>query len=1800
MLVTVKIFMYNGYSMEGVEGASPNPGKAMERESAGIKPAEAGGVPTPPVEGLAPKKDFSEVDSPRSELSRRKQALETSTTASIQKITELGIGLTAKPTIPSEGEAVQSTAVVPLSVIEDKVPERPSYYAQEHQDPESSLREASTFERSIDTELTQLSEQQSALDREIAEMETTLQAKNAEITDDITANVLKRKFVAVRDYKKRQRLREEIAQLEGQLSTAKLVTKSGLEREAERRGKVRERIQGRKEELFVSLVNKIATDIRSGYLEFGAEVPQDPTLVQQLNESLVREKILPVVERLKESGEITEEQAKEYVSLIRDHFKDGPLNVNRDTEDVQQRKQERRQKWQDLRHDMPYSSDLRQAEFDIGLRFDDLVFNNPDAGYHEVFRFLSVHEAYQRLQALSATIDSLPIAQELKDKALARVRAVITPTNYDGRPYDVREIEYNPQEKVPLDLEQVSAGVSGKVLLPWDAENKWSAVKSNPEILQVYGQEVWGTLEQKLAETSIKELLITREHTDASITLGLRLFWLAEQNPELRVKLAPFIIMNSWREPGGSGEYPFLGQGHMTSRESRVYKFISTLSDQDVSQLEAQNIPGLTQTIKTVRENPDNFLFPQVDNPQWTSLVQAYARRFRLSINDAREILSDMKPGSEETHKGLRLVLNQLKIDSSILDWDNRRIDNPAHREVEEGLAKLCLHLMQTGDEANQFFVLGLFKRLDTDLGAAYPILGSILKSTQNAVLQEQILETVLFRYHDLNASLVVLEAFPSLTETVRQKVTEEIAPKLLSNFLAGDEVLPQHLDLLARALNRPSEDVRLGMQFIKSINQQSYGYYYDEKRLGDYITLAKRPEVLDFIKELQPFGFSFSIEHASTILEMLPHREELLTTIAEIKGMLPDYNYQFAQEYAFNRETNEGEYKYIYDPFESLVRTWSVDKVFDALDKIQKEKGSFSHRFANGLLHRLRADDPLLRGLPEDKTRITPEIQETFYSSLQRMVTELSGTDGELRDFRSFYLNSKVLAYVARQPERVDEILSLPSRHPNFFRLVNYGGPLFSNRELIIQDIFSNGNAVGRLRQIESIFSTKVPYWKQLYLFTETRIGDALAGSRSEYPVTQIGSVSLESLVNQHIALKQQNPEGLTRLEAVIDAAQHGVISKLINGEIASVPFSTLTGQYKRLVFRDSLKRTIETSRNNEAKLMADQRNRLNAQPELRINGSTYIHGSPVDVVESVLLSGNLPKEALGEGAATDSYPFQVDFSNISQDLVNPDQDLEEIINSTISRSYGTNGNLGINGQIFYMYDRVNTFYEAGKQYGPQARHSLILGGMPATEISGIILRNSETTLNRVKRSVLENGFYIPVYDIKGNLLFTPEEYDETRLAQNLAVPVEVWDYSLKTGEQRGSNPGGEFTVPTERGPIRYYVKFASPEQTDKAWNEQLADNIYRYLGYAVPDTKIVKVAGSYGHASVLLPTDAEVNLAELRQGFLVDALLANWDVVANSGNTVSSGGRLVRIDNGGAILFRARGERKPAFGEIVTELETMKSGYPGLTQADIQSQLTLLRERFTDAAIDQLVDSVRLSQADRDSLKTTLRQRRDYVISYYSETQVQPATEEMTEQRKMIESELRSEELNDEVISEIIPEWSRLVSEEGYQHNGVLLGQHIKDAVSALKYLPEYWSLSDREKSLALVATLFHDLGKPTGRKAQNIPRDFEHEVPSAQLAAEYMRRFGYSEPDIRTVIQVIINDGIVSDIARGKVRDPRKNLTPEQFREAVGNNLSVMRVLKAVNRADVIGTVGVNGFSTIEQAYNQYFDQLEQQSV
>lgn len=499
--------------------------------------------------------------------------------------------------------------------------------------------------------------------------------------------------------------------------------------------------------------------------------------------------------------------------------------------------------------------------------------------------------------------------------------------------------------------------------------------------------------------------------------------------------------------------------------------------------------------------------------------------------------------------------------------------------------------------------------------------------------------------------------------------------------------------------------------------------------------------------------------------------------------------------------------------------------------------------------------------------------------------------------------------------------------------------------------------------------------------------------------------------------------------------------VSTLQRNRAISVPFAKLSGMWKEKVFGQFLRDAVELSRSPDAKLSADQRNRKLANNSLQIN-NLYVHGTAVDSLGAVLLNGNLPRQVLGVDAALKNFPFHTDFIGFTQ-KPGENKTLGQFINEHKRLGiYGTDqrhgGKFGAAGQVFLLYDRDQALYQREIDYdaghGGWENHKIILGGMPSSEITGIKLRQPQTTFETVKRAVVENGFYVPIYDYDNDkLIFTPEDYDRYKSEWNLNVPIPVWDYSLKIGDAKGSHkPAGEYAIPTKDGSLKtYYVKFANYdfpstepdilakeiEEQNKIWNEYLADRIYHHFDIPVPETAVVKVNKVVGHASeeangsvlhegntntgpggkafarvseMVQPDETNLEAAQLafKDGFLIDALLANWDI-AKAGNVVYSEGKPVRIDNGGALLFRARGERKAGeeFNTTVPELETMKNSYPGLSNEDIQRQLGMLREKFNDEEINQLVDSVRLHQNDRNFLRETLRQRRDYILSYYSE---------------------------------------------------------------------------------------------------------------------------------------------------------------------------------------------------------------------
>jgi SPP1 gp7 family putative phage head morphogenesis protein len=147
-----------------------------------------------------------------------------------------------------------------------------------------------------------------------------------------------------------------------------------------------------------------------------------------------------------------------------------------------------------------------------------------------------------------------------------------------------------------------------------------------------------------------------------------------------------------------------------------------------------------------------------------------------------------------------------------------------------------------------------------------------------------------------------------------------------------------------------------------------------------------------------------------------------------------------------------------------------------------------------------------------------------------------------------------------------------------------------------------------------------------------------------------------------------------------------------------------------------------------------------------------------------------------------------------------------------------------------------------------------------------------------------------------------------------------------------------------------RFVVKRgSSPEHL---FEESLSDSLYELLGVDVPEHEVfglaspTKVSRFIDGRTLNKLTGYERQAAEqaLRERFAADALLGNWDVIGLSEDNVliDAFGKVYRIDNGGALRFRAQGAKKTAqqWNKTVDELVTMRD--PTKTSGKIFGKLT------------------------------------------------------------------------------------------------------------------------------------------------------------------------------------------------------------------------------------------------------------------
>jgi hypothetical protein len=222
------------------------------------------------------------------------------------------------------------------------------------------------------------------------------------------------------------------------------------------------------------------------------------------------------------------------------------------------------------------------------------------------------------------------------------------------------------------------------------------------------------------------------------------------------------------------------------------------------------------------------------------------------------------------------------------------------------------------------------------------------------------------------------------------------------------------------------------------------------------------------------------------------------------------------------------------------------------------------------------------------------------------------------------------------------------------------------------------------------------------------------------------------------------------------------------------------------------------------------------------------------------------------------------------------------------------------------------------------------------------------------------------------------------------------------KVGERAGSNPGGIYEDLLGK---RYYVKTAKSRR--HAENEVLASALYRALGvdavgvffaYDSSDMdnplRTISPIVDTGDDGLLTHLRDEEYLDKIRENFMVDVWLANWDVAGLSYDNIitNANGDPVRVDPGGALLYRAQGEPKgDLFSSEMNEQNTLRD-----RSVNQQSSLIFMdttREQKKSGAskvlslspkqISDIIGAVVTDSQMAEELKTKLNERRRQMLT-------------------------------------------------------------------------------------------------------------------------------------------------------------------------------------------------------------------------
>lgn len=196
---------------------------------------------------------------------------------------------------------------------------------------------------------------------------------------------------------------------------------------------------------------------------------------------------------------------------------------------------------------------------------------------------------------------------------------------------------------------------------------------------------------------------------------------------------------------------------------------------------------------------------------------------------------------------------------------------------------------------------------------------------------------------------------------------------------------------------------------------------------------------------------------------------------------------------------------------------------------------------------------------------------------------------------------------------------------------------------------------------------------------------------------------------------------------------------------------------------------KTLEQAKNyiNQKIRIAETRNRNASSLEMVLEQGDFIKGiGDVIYLKNILQNGSVSKEYLGSNAGSDATPLDTDVSMIMESSGT----VKDKFSKTAANGYGPIWFVLKNDDRFITtrddsevdnikndMSKMEVFYTGILGEG----HYGIRTGFASSEINYIVMDNYDS---RVGLEIAMNGFYIPVANKEGKIIFTPKDYDKLR----------------------------------------------------------------------------------------------------------------------------------------------------------------------------------------------------------------------------------------------------------------------------------------------------------------------------------------------------------------------------------------------------------------------------------------------------